>query len=552
VAKQDYFAVASAYIKGKALAKGERYLKVILRHNPKHAHAWFLLGYIWMERQGWALAKVCFEKALAIVPTFHEANNNLGICNRRLDRTDAALSIFRNGLETNVNSNLLSNLGSCSLDIGNFRSAENYLRRAQVLSPDHNDANWNLALSLLVQRKWREAWALHHYGFRANERGIRPYLGHWPQWQGQDLRGKTILIWGEQGIGDEILFAGCFNDLKQRAQPAEVIFDCHPRLAGLYRGSFPWMRVYGRRKDADVCVVPFVRAAAQMSGLNKDEIANLVRAARETKAPVDAVAPKEKGGWARFEDVPDEIKPELIARVKQEEVFFRWNIDYHLPIGDLPKIFRNSDRDFPLDRSTAWMKPDPKKVELYRNKYPTDTLRIGLCWLGGSRKTAIHRRSIPLEKFSPILKLPATWLSLQYGDVGYEVQKVNREHGVNLIHDDEAIENLDDLAALTKACDLVISVIQTQVHMAGAMGVETWCLTCHAPPWKFHDQWDERDTLLWHPAVRMIRQEGDGTWRLDRLKDDIQSLLVFRHLGMSDTAKTSFAALGNTGPVASV
>ncbi len=537
------------YMQGKALEKALRNFNLVLRHNPQHASAHFLSGVIWMEKGGWAIAKRHFESAVEIGSDDHKlrtaARNNLAICYRRLDRTSAALKLFHDAAQRHLDPNLLSNCGSCNLDIGRWEDAERALRRGAILQPDHNDANWNLALALLTQRKWPEAWRQHEWGFRANERGIRPYLDHWPKWNGESLKGKTLLVWGEQGIGDEILFAGCFENLR-RLGPKEVIFDCHPRLLSLYRRSFPWIRSYGRRKDPTVCSLIYVEAAAKLGGLSKEEIDRLVGTARQLGAPFDAVVPrpgaKDPKDWVRLHELPYADRKKLKDKVREIEVFFRWKPDYQIAMGTLPTFFRNKDEDF-LDVKSDFLVPDSKRVAHYRDKYPSDSLRVGLCWLGGSRKTAIHRRSIPLEKLVPLLKLPATWISLQYGDVGYEVAQVNARHKTNLIHDDTAIEDLDELAALTASCDLVISVIQTQVHMAGALGVETWCLTCQAAPWKFHDPIPgPDDTLLWHPWVKMIRQGKGDQWPLT----DIQSLLASRLKATRPMAKTSLPVFGNS------
>lgn len=544
--KKDWYVEGCKYQKGKALEKALRCFNVCIKQNPKHAHAHFLIGTIWMEKTSWAIAMHHLQKAhelgAADFKLLNAVRNNLAVCYRRLDQTDKALELFTDSTKRHVDANLLSNTGSCNLDLGRWEDAERALRRGQIVTPTHNDANWNLSLALLSQRKWREAWYQHEWGFRAKERGIRPYINHWPFWQGQSLEGKTILLWGEQGIGDELLFAGCFENIR-KLKPREVIFDCHPRLVGLYRRSFPWMRVYGRRKDPTVAAMIYAQAAAQLSGFDHLAIGNLVNRAIQEDVPFDAVYPQnDNKGWVRLNQLPPKERQELRRVAAEREVFFRWKPDYQIAVGTLPKHFRNQDGDF-LDVKADFLAADAARVAHYRDKYPTDSLRIGLCWLGGSRKTAVHRRSIPLEKFVELLKLPATWISLQYGDVGYEVQQVNCKYKTNLIHDEYAIEDLDELAALTKSCDLVISVIQTQVHMAGALGVETLCLTCHAPPWKFHDPIPGKaDINLWHPYVTHIRQGKGDEWPLE----SIRSLVASRLRAMKPTEKIIYTAFGNS------
>jgi tetratricopeptide (TPR) repeat protein len=563
--KRDYFKIACSYLKGGAIAKAERNFNVCIRHSPNDWKPYFFLGHIWLQHKcggldsgGWPTAKYYYRKAIELKPDLPEAINNMAIAHRRRDEHDEAIAWFFKGLGQNVNANMLSNIGSCLMDMGDMERAERFLRRALVMAPKHNDANWNLALTLLAQRKWEEGWEQHDWGFRAKERGLRPYVEYWPGWHGQPLEGKTLLVWGEQGIGDEILFASCLNDLRA-LKPKEVIFDCHPRLERVFRRSFPWVRVYGKRKDKDMSFL-WLRAALALGDLSKEETLNVIEAANRTNAPSDAVCPrkeddpqgKDKGPWVRLQELPNDVQHSVLGKAAELNVFCRWGIDYHVPLGTLPKFFRRGDSDFP-----RWpvLRADQRKVVAYRSLSP-DGLRVGIAWRGGSNKTAVHRRSIPLEKFAEagILQLPGiTWVSLQYGDVEMEIQKVRRQYGVEIYHDNAAIEgpapgHLDEQLALTKSCNLVISVIQTTVHMAGALGVPTWCLTCAAPPWKFHGKLDERDTLLWHPSVRMFRQEGD-TWPLDKIRENLQLLLPSAQEDTKNTAKTSLPVFGNSGRV---
>lgn len=140
----------------------------------------------------------------------------------------------------------LANYASSLLELGLLSECENALRLAVELDPKHPDSNWNLGLCLLKQKRWPEGWDLYDWGFRTKERFARPYFDEIAEWHGQDLKDKNILIWGEQGLGDEILFASCIPDLIN--QGANVTFECHPRLEEIFSNSFD-CRVVGHRKD---------------------------------------------------------------------------------------------------------------------------------------------------------------------------------------------------------------------------------------------------------------------------------------------------------------
>jgi hypothetical protein len=70
----------------------------------------------------------------------------------------------------------------------------------------------------------------------------------WPGWKGEDLSGRTILLWGDQGIGDEILYSGMIREVARQAGACTV--ECAERLESLYRRSFPDIEIVARTKKS--------------------------------------------------------------------------------------------------------------------------------------------------------------------------------------------------------------------------------------------------------------------------------------------------------------
>ena len=71
-------------------------------------------------------------------------------------------------------------------------------------------------------------------------------------WDGQPVSGKRFFVWGEQGIGDDIWFAGRIDDLVSAG--AEVVLECSPKIVGLMARSFPRIEVRARTAvDPDLC-----------------------------------------------------------------------------------------------------------------------------------------------------------------------------------------------------------------------------------------------------------------------------------------------------------
>jgi len=140
---------------------------------------------------------------------------------------------------------LFANLGKCCTNTGDPVRALHFLKQAMAIRPDHDGALFSSHFAHLSLGHWREGWTAAETRFlpTVEQTQRRIYRGL-PEWDGS--HGKTVIVWGEQGIGDEILFASCIPDLVERS--AHVIIDCHPRLEALFRRSFQHCTVHGTRK----------------------------------------------------------------------------------------------------------------------------------------------------------------------------------------------------------------------------------------------------------------------------------------------------------------
>jgi tetratricopeptide (TPR) repeat protein len=130
---------------------------------------------------------------------------------------------------------------------------------------------------------------------------------------------------------------------------------------------------------------------------------------------------------------------------------------------------------------------------------------VGLAWRGGTSRTNKRERTLALSELKPLIKaLPtATFLSVQYGKD--TVLAEAQEFGLGNCHD----ASLENLAANIAGCDLVVTVCQTAVHLAGAMGVPCWVLTPKKCAWRYAGK---SDRVPWYNSVRLFRQGDDEKW----------------------------------------
>jgi hypothetical protein len=131
-------------------------------------------------------------------------------------------------------------LGSSLFALGNTEEAMAAYQRALAVDPDFPDAQFHMGLIHLMCGNYREGWQGFEQRFRrAKNKGMRPCL---PRWDGTSLRGRTLLVMREQGLGDEIMYSSCYQQVVNEAR--HCVFECDPRLQQLFLRSFPEATFY--------------------------------------------------------------------------------------------------------------------------------------------------------------------------------------------------------------------------------------------------------------------------------------------------------------------
>jgi len=193
-------------------------------------------------------------------------------------------------------------------------------------------------------------------------------------------------------------------------------------------------------------------------------------------------------------------------------------------------FFRPGLDSFP-DRK-SFLQPNPALLEIWRKRFAEigESIKIGISWRGGSRESMKASRSIDHQSWKPVLQSDAHFVNLQYGDCTADIKQFEQVSGVH-IHDWEdadPLTDLDNFAAQISALDLVISIDNSTVHFAGAVGVPTWVLTPKVPDWRWML---ERDDSPWYPAVRLFRQNGNGKWSdvISKVKEELDKCFGSQH-----------------------
>ena len=182
-------------------------------------------------------------------------------------------------------------------------------------------------------------------------------------------------------------------------------------------------------------------------------------------------------------------------------------VDAHAPLGSLGRFLRPSLAAFPR-REPGYLIADGGRAGELRRRLTADRRAvIGLSWISRNPEFG-EARSARLRDFEALLRLPrCRFVDLQYGDTSAERAAVERETGIRIERlDVDNTNDIDGLAALISACDLAVTVDNTTVHLAGALGKPTWVLVPHGPARIWYWFTEREEDSPWYPRVHVRRQ----------------------------------------------
>ncbi len=429
------------------LDKALTYVQDALTADSRYAAAYCELGAICLDLNRAEEASNYFREALWLESAYADAHVGLGYALRLCSRLKEAADSFLCAERLNPKfANAQIGLGMVADAAGSPDEAVRRFDLAIESTPD-SPARYNRALALLRHGRLADGWCAYEWRWTSPVFKVAPRHQKIPRWRGEPLAGKKILVWGEQGVGDEIIFATMIPDLIERG--AEVTLECEPRLAPLFRRSWPAVKVV-----------------------------------EEPRAP--ALATRHKG------------------------------IQLQTASGSLGEFLRTDFASFP--KRERLLEPDRVRAETLRNDLLANSktmpkLLVGISWISNTPMAAAQK-STRLAEWAPILKHSnVCFVDLQYGDTAAERADAERSLGVRIVHPAsvDLTKDLDGVAALTIACDLVISVSNTTVHLAGAVGAPVWALVPPpaVQPWYW---FTGREDSPWYDSVRLFRPAANESW----------------------------------------
>ncbi|MFM9863159.1 MAG: tetratricopeptide repeat protein [Micropepsaceae bacterium] len=417
------------------IGEARRIVQTALDRTPESAALWNTLGTILIEAGDFEGAIAAYAPAQRLAPATARTFHNIAHAQSHTGKHEQAIENFSRALE----------LASDESDRATIRHARGLCHAAAGrLTEAWGD----------YEERLNPAFAqATHFAIRAT------------QWDGEDLSGRKILIVGEQGLGDEIMFAGMIPDLIDRAGPkGKVMLAVDQRLVPLFQRSFRTAHV-----------------GAEMHTKNDAKSVRVVP-------------------WATGDLAPD----------------------VYAPVGSLLAHLRPDIESF---TPRAYLKPDPARVRhwMHRLEALGPGPYVGISWKSMLVTTARKKFFSALEDWAPVLEITSVkFVNLQYGDCKAERDAVTAKHGVTIHNfaDIDLTNDIDEKAALCQALDLVVSSPTAPAMLSAATGTETWLLT--AGP-----LWQQLGTAHypWYASTRVLTPGKFADWPalMQRLACEIET-----------------------------
>jgi len=232
-------------LKAKGLANDRpdealRILNDILDEDPDTEEAeiaLFMSAYIMMQANKTGLAYHIYQRCAQMRPNRSEIWSNMGMCLEE-SNPEKAIKLFTKAYQLdNKNNSAIANKALLYLHTGRPKQCVSLCDQALKIDPNMRSALHNKGLAKIMMRDW-SGWKEYYETIGVKNREAKDYGV--PNWEGQE---GTVLVYGEQGVGDEIMFASCLEDL---SKTNKIVLDCDRRLESIFKRSFPYS-VYGHR-----------------------------------------------------------------------------------------------------------------------------------------------------------------------------------------------------------------------------------------------------------------------------------------------------------------
>ena len=489
---------------------------ILLR--PSDADTYYNMG-ITLNHQGKIDETICaYNKAISLNPDFVRAYNNLGLALQVKGMLNEAIKACKKAISLKPDyAEAYNNLGMFLQDQGKLEEALKAYKKAISLKPDYTESLCNIGNIFKDQVRLEEALEIYHKALllKSNDADIYYNLANILHDLGrldeaeinfrQAILLKPNYAEAHQNLGFTLLNNG---KLKEGLDELEWRWK-NPQFSSMqiFR-HFLQPQWDGIESLHDKRIMIWCEQGIGDT-LNWSSCLPLVA----SKAKHCILECQEKLVPLLQRSFPNiEIKAEDRSRDIERDDF-----DYHLPMGSLYKHFLDDIIKDP--KPDAYLVPDPDRVNYWKERLKSlgKGPYIGIAW---KSSVTSHYRSLhypAISEWSPVLTIPeVTFINLQYKDYAEDLAKVKDEFGVTVhnFEDLDQFNNIDDVAALCAALDMVITTKITVNYITAGVGTSTklaiwkqsrWNTIINNPRGSSVDIFERNTWEPWDNVFRLIK-----------------------------------------------
>ena len=345
---------------------------------------------------------------------------NMGGCYQDLHKYDLSLEYFQKALELDETiPQVHMNIGHIHKWQKSYDQALESYKKAVEYGPDYVDGHLSYCFMLLKAGHLAEGWKEYEWRWKSDQlppRGLRI-----PKWEGENLNNKSILIYGEQGLGDMIQFS---------------------RYARVLAGLYPEAKIYLEGK------MPVKRLLQTIPEV--DGVFNFGEKLPKTDFAISMIS------------LAGKLTPTL---------------------GDIPTLDR--EFLLKPDDVDVWRNKFAEIPHPHNTKMKVGICWAGMARMNNAIALKVDEmRSLALNDFAEMAQIPnILWISLQKGPPAEQIKKA--PNGMVIADYTEDMYDFYETCCAIEQCDLVISVDTAVCHAAASIGKETWMLSRWDGCWRW-------------------------------------------------------------------
>jgi tetratricopeptide (TPR) repeat protein len=428
------------------------------------------------------------KKAISIKPDYFQAYNDLGVILKRQGNLEEAIKAYNKALSIMPNHpESYNNLGNALTDQGKLEEAVEAYTNALSINPNYVDAYANMGVALHEQGKLDEAISAYTKALdiRPDHAEAHENLSYVLFQRGRLKQALDEYEWRWKNLNmqrQKRHFAQPLWDGQHSLSGKRILIWCEQGVGDTLNWSFLLPNV---ASIADQCILE----------------------CQEKLVPLLTRS---------FPNV------EILVEDRTQDLY-RNDFNYHLPMGSLYRHFIPVNP--PYIQPNAFLIPDPKKIHFWKKRLKSlgNGPFIGVCWKSSDISFKRGKNYSTVKDWFPIFKIPdVTFVNLQYTDFQKDLVDIKNQFGVTVHNFDDIdhFNDLDNVAALCAALDMVISTKTTVPIISASVGTVTKLANWRQSPW---------NNILLNPKGPSVEIFERNTWEewsstLQTIADSISTM----------------------------